>query len=65
MATSAVGDRVQTMQFFQSRKISFIQYSSSLTHQAFPDYLGILRFDSHFFQGCAEMQEELVEVRVI
>jgi hypothetical protein len=38
----------------KSRAISFVQYGSSLTFQAFSDFLGILRVDSNFFQGGAE-----------
>jgi hypothetical protein len=49
----------------KSRAISFVQYRSSLTFQAFSDFLGILRFDSNFFQGGAKVLEEQVEVRMV
>ena len=38
---------------------------SSLTLQTFPDYLGIFRFDSHYFQGCTKVVEEKVKVLII
>src|SRR2546428_10643856 len=42
-----------------------VQYGSSLAFQSFHDFLGILRLDSHFFQGDAKVLEEQVEVRVV
>ena len=35
-----------------------VQYGSSLAFQSFHDFLGILRLDSHFFQGDAKVLEE-------
>ena len=46
------------------RQLTF-QYSSSLAFHTFHDFLDILRLDSHFFQSCAKMIEEQVEVRVV
>jgi hypothetical protein len=46
------------------RQLTF-QYGSSLAFQTFHDFLGILRLDSHFFQSCAKMLEEQVEVRIV
>jgi len=46
-------------------QISPFQYGSSLTFQTFHDSLGILRLDSRFFQGCAKVPEEQVEVRIV
>jgi len=42
-----------------------VQYGSSFAFQSFHDFLGILRLDSHFFQGDAKVLEEQVEVRVV
>jgi hypothetical protein len=42
-----------------------LQYGSSLAFQTFHDFLGILWLDSHFFQSCAKMLEEQVEVRIV
>jgi hypothetical protein len=45
--------------------ISWVLFSTSLAFHTFHDFLGILRLDSHFFQGCAKVLEEQVEVRIV
>jgi hypothetical protein len=59
------GSPTQSVLRSYSKSNLLVQYGSSLAFQTFHDFLGILRLDSHFFQGYAKVLEEQVEVRIV
>jgi hypothetical protein len=57
--------RRKTASASQSEATSCIQNSLSPSFQQFRDFLSIFRLDSHFFQGCAKVLKEQVEVSIV
>jgi hypothetical protein len=57
--------RRQILLVFNEEQSLCVQYGSSSAFQTFNEFLGILRLDSHFFQGCAKVLEEQVEVCMV